>query len=547
MPRFSVWCSYAGVAAAHFVWAAPALAQETPAGERAPDRFLVAAYDVAGVTKLSLDEVETAVYQYTGPDRTEQDVLGAVKALQDAYTKKGYETVVVDLPNQPIDLFSQGIVQIKVSEAPVGRVRVTGSRFHSLSILRAQIPSVKEGEPISIPKLQAEVAEANRFPDRTVTPSFSRGQVPGTVDVDLKVEDKSGLHASIEVNNDHSPATKPIRTVSSVRYTNLWQLGHSLSATYIVAPENRKQTEVISGSYTAPILNSPWTIVLFGYKSNSNIAALGGTNVLGNGYQVGLRAVYRLPTKSTSQSFGFGFDYKDFKQDIFVNGVSAGRAPIRYVPLSLEYNLAGANDESSYSLTLGTTAGLRFLRRVVDCVVAPGDTICTPVDQFQQREIDARENFFRVNLGADYSLALPDDFVFATRFSGQYSDSRLVSNEQFSVGGLTSIRGYLQSEGVGDQGYEASAEFRLPSLASMLGDDVDEFRLYGFVDSGYAHVRRVLPEQKADFRLLSVGGGLKVRVFKLFSGEVVVGVPLRDGPNSKRGDPRATFTAKGEF
>ena len=38
--------------------------------ERAPDRFMVAAYDVSGVTRLTVDEVERLVYPHEGPDRT---------------------------------------------------------------------------------------------------------------------------------------------------------------------------------------------------------------------------------------------------------------------------------------------------------------------------------------------------------------------------------------------------------------------------------------------------------------------------------------------
>lgn len=520
--------------------------ESAPAGQRAPERFAITAFDISGVTKLSAAEIERIVYAHAGPDRTPQDVEAARKAIQDAYAEKGYEAVVVEVPGQPPELFRQGIVQIQVSEAPIGQVRVVDARHHSAAVVRRQVPSLVEGQPVDLKALQADVSAANRFPDRTITPSFKAGTEPRTVDIELKVKDELPFHAALELNNDHGPSTEPLRLSYTLRYTDLWKAGHSVSATYIVAPQNKRESEVFSGSYTAPLIGTSWTMMAYGYKSNSNIAALGGSNVLGDGYQIGLRAIYRLPAEKTFQSISFGPDFKDFQQNIFVGGVAAGSAPIRYIPMVAEYSLAGADDKNSYDLTLGVTAGVRAIKRI-RCVVINPALPCEPVDQFRDREVDSNENFVHFNASAAYSLVLPEDFVAAFRLTGQFADSHLVTNEQFSVGGLTSVRGYLQSEAVGDDGIGTSFELRSPSIAPLLGKYVDELRFYGFVDSGYVHVRRVLAEQQSEFGLVSVGGGARIGLFKYLMGEIAVGVPLRDGPVSKRGDPRATFVARGEF
>ncbi len=54
-----------------------------------------------------------------------------------------------------------------------------------------------------------DIVSLNQWPDRRVTPALRAGVAPGTVDVDLNVEDKSPLHASLEVNNRQSPSTTP--------------------------------------------------------------------------------------------------------------------------------------------------------------------------------------------------------------------------------------------------------------------------------------------------------------------------------------------------
>ena len=520
--------------------------------QQAAQAFDIEAFDVSGVTRFTPDQIAAIVYPFAGPQRGSDDVEAARKAIQDAYAKRGFEAVVVEIPVQPTETFQHGIVLLTVAEAPLGRVIVSGEKHHSADRVRADVPSLVPGQPIDLAALQRDVSSANRFPDRTITPTFKPAS-NGSVDVELKVKDERPYHASAEVNNDNSPSTSRTRVQVSGRYTNLWGAGHTVSATYIVAPERRQDSEVISGSYSIPYIGTPWTFLFFGYKSNSNIAALGGTNVLGNGYQVGFRVSYKLPSDSTYHSISFGPDFKDFKQDIFIAGVQAGRAPIRYLPLTAEYSLSGADETQSYGFTAGVTMGLRALKRyslIEGCVPGqfnPGLPDNCLVDQFQNRELFANENFVHVNLTADYSRAFAGDFVGSYHLSAQYADSHLITNEQFATGGLTSVRGYYLSEAVGDNGFAQQLEFRSPSAATVFGSFVDELRVYGFFDLGYVHVLRALAEQQSDFRLASVGGGARLRLLGAFTGEMSIGVPLKDGPVSAKGDPRAVFIVRGEF
>lgn len=527
----------------------------------APDRFLIAAIDVSGVTKLPAAEVERLIYPHLGPDRTNADVIAAQKALQDAYAARGYEAVDVTIPIQPNDLFARGIVQITVSETPLGKVQVVDSRHHSVRTARAQIPSLIEGQPIDLKAFQRDITDANRFPDRLISPRFKAGSVPGTIDVDLKVDDSLPLHATLELNNDNSPNTKPLRLSGTVRYTNVLGLGHTLSVTGSLAPEDTRQSAVISGSYNAPIIGSPWSFLLYGYRSNSNVAALGGTNVLGNGYQIGLRATYRLPSEKTFQQISFGPDFKAFKENISYQGAALQPTEIRYVPVVADYSLTGADERSSYGLSFGMTAGLRVVRRdtcfdnpfasappadVSTCSLGDGK-VGIVADQFTGRGVDASENFLHWNLDLNYTRLLPADIQAALRFTGQLADASLVTNEQFSLGGMSSVRGYYVSEAVGDDGFVTSFELRSPSLAPVLGSFVDDLRVFAFGDAGYARIRAPLASQTDLFRLSSTGGGLRVQIFKTISGEALVGVPLRRGPVSRRYDPRYSFSIKGGF
>lgn len=521
-----------------------------PQAEAAPDTFFIQAFDISGVSHLTQDEVERIVYRFSGPGKTKDDVEAARKAVQDAYAAKGMEAVIVEVPVQDRDTFAQGIVQIAVAEVPAGLVRVVDAKYHSLWVARQQVPSLKEGQPIDFKALQADLAIANRFPDRSINPEFKPGRIPGTLDVDLRMTDERPLHATLDVNNDNSPSTSPLRLSAGVRYTNLWQAGHSFSFTYIVAPQNRSETEVFSGSYTIPLLDSPWSFSVSGYHSNSNVAAAGGSAVLGRGYQVGVRAIWQLPATKTVQSISFGPDFKNFQQRILVGAQLASSSPIRYIPLEVSYSLAGGSDHSSYQLGLSATVGLRTIKGEV-CIIVSG--VCVPADSFQNREQFSYENFAHLNLSFDYTRNVTSNIEAQLRLGGQLSDSHLVTNEQFAAGGLHSVRGYYSAEAVGDNGITSSLEVRLPSLSNWLAGRgallswLNDARFYAFADSANLWIRNAAPGQTPEFHIVGVGGGMRWRMFNKISGEVVGAVPLMNGSVTKRGDPRVSFEVRGEF
>jgi len=548
--------------------AAPAQAEGPNQPQRAPDRFPIYAIDVTGATRLTAADLERVVYPFTGPDRSNVDVEAARKAIQDAYVAKGFESVLVESPLQQPELFNAGVITIAVTESPIGKVQVVGARFSSTEVVRRQLPSIAEGQPLDFKALQAEFSTLDRFADRKVEFVPKPGEAPGTTDIDLVVKDGFPLHATFELNNDNSANTRPLRLSGSTRYTDMWQLGHTLQANFIVAPQRRSDSSVIAASYTAPILGSPWTLSVSGYKSNSNIAALGGTNVLGNGYQIGARAGLRLPARDSSQSVGFAVDYKDFEQDVLFGGVSVGKTPIRYVPITLDYSIFGSDADSKFAKRIGNatfgvtasaTLGFRAIKRllcidttggqsqVVDrakCGTAPNFVLD---DQFTNSSVFSSENFVHFNVGFNYSLATSSDIVLTTSWNMQVSDVHLVTNEQFSAGGRSTVRGYFESEAVGDQGFVSTFELAAPSLAPYLGKYVDELRIYAFSDSGYVRTLSTLPGTDNVAKLLSVGGGARLKVFNRLYGEVLVGWPLNAATTTRKGEPRTVFVVRGEF
>lgn len=504
------------------------LAQQAPkaAPASAPAKFDINEYLVRGNTLLDNVDIESAVESFLGPGRSLDDVHGARDALQKLYQAKGFQSVVVEVPPQQV---KGGVLLLQVMENHIGRMRVEGAKYHSPQAIRDAVPALAEGSVPNFNDVQKQLTDLNRQPGRQVVPLLSPGSLPQTMDVTLKVDDSSPLHGSVEVNNDHSADTPELRTIGNVRYDNLWQLGHTISASYIVAPQDRHATEVYALSYLAP-LSSTWSLLGSGYKSNSNANTLGGTTVLGKGNAFSLQATRQLPSVGEySQSVSFGISRKHFDQNITL-GEDTTKAPLTYVPLTISYSGQKTSDKSSYDFTLAGTFGSRGV----------GSNNAA----FDDQRYNARGDFAYLHADFNYSHAYAGDYALVIRASGQAAAEPLVSSEQLAAGGESSVRGYLSAEDTGDNGAQASFELRSPSFASWLGDFVNDWRLHFFVDGSRVLLIDPLPGQQGRFTLLSTGLGTRFTVFRDINGQLEYAYPLRDGTQTRAHDGHVLFSVK---
>lgn len=523
--------------------AAPAAAgQQKPA---ATQHFDIDDFAVQGADKLPEIDLDEAIYPFLGPNKTSDDVEKARLALEKAYHDKGLQTVSVSVPQQNV----QGkVVVLKVSELKVGRLRVKNSRFFDIDRIKDKTPSLKEGTLPNFGDVTKEVVALNQWPDRRVTPALRAGTTPGTVDVDLNVEDKAPIHGSLEANNRQSPNTTAERLTATVHYDNLWQLGHSLSVTYQVAPQRPSDAEVFSASYLTRFPELDWFSMLFyGVKSNSNVATVGGTNIVGPGTIVGTRAVMTLPSRENFfQTLSIGPDFKHFDQTVALGG-SSSDSPITYYPLVITYGATFQNEKFTTQFDAAATFNLR--------------PVSSDPVAFDAKRFASSANFTHVNLDVSHTQELPQGFQLYAKVQGQVADGPLPSSEQLSAGGLDTVRGYLESEVIGDDGVIGNLEARSPNLGEMLQKQMkdetgqgsprfttfNEWRLFAFADAGHVSIQRALPEQQDNFDLWSYGVGTRLKMFEGFNGLLAFSVPMTNQAFTRAGNPRVNVRIWGEF
>lgn len=505
-----------------------ALGAEPEAAESVP-RFDIWEYQVEGNTLLPVVTIEKQVYPHLGPQRTIRDVESARGALEKAYRDAGYSTVVVDIPEQAVD---SGVVRLRVTEAKVSKVKVVGSRYYLQGKILAQTPSIAPGTTPRFPDFQQDLQTVNRFPGSRVTPVLRPGKEPGTTEIDLNVEDRNPLSGSVELNNHYSPNTSALRLTGTAAYANLWQLGHTFSLQYQTAPEQPSESKVWVGSYLMPVQESDKLVALYAVRSRSAVAALSDFTVIGNGDIVGARLVDPLPPiGALYQSLTYGLDYKDFQENVTQPGTPGIQTPIRYVPASVTWSGTRGDKSGEWQFSTGVALGLRG---------AGSDELA-----FENKRYKAHGNFFVWKWDAQRSQVLSKSLTLVGRMDGQLADQPLVSNEQFSAGGSASVRGYLESEQIADNGAHSSIELRGPSLLSGKGSA----RLIplAFVEGSYLWLNDALPGQQREFSLYSTGLGLRLTEWHRLEAALDLAWPLKDSTYSHAGDARVQFSTRIQF
>lgn len=488
----------------------------------------IAEYRVEGVTRLSAAEVETALLPFVGPRRRLEDVERARAALEKAYSDRGYQAVTVAVPPQTV---REGVIALVVTEGRIGRLRVKGSRYFSLNDIKRHAPSMAEGTVPNFNDIVRDIALLNQLSDRRVTPALQRGEAPGTIDVDLVVQDTLPLHAAVELNDRYSAQTTPLRLNGSLRYDNLWQAGHTVGFSFQIAPQRLSDAKVFSLFYVVRLADVPWLdFTLSGISQDSDVSTLGGAAVKGRGKIFGGRATFTLPgAAGFSHTLSAGVDYKSFDEEI-----EQGVTPIRYWPVTAQY--AATWQEESALTTVGATAILNL------------PAFSNSDLAFDEKRYQATASFFDWKADLSRDQGLPGDVRLFGRIQVQYTHDPLIGPEQFTAGGAESVRGYLEAQVAGDRGAAATVEVRSPSLAGWFGKPVlDEWRFHAFADAAEVWVLAPLPEQKPRLSILSVGCGTRLRLLGHASGTLEVAVPLESQGEIGKGEVRFLFRVSGEF
>jgi hemolysin activation/secretion protein len=127
------------------------------------------------------------------------------------------------------------------------------------------------------------------------------------------------------------------------------------------------------------------------------------------------------------------------------------------------------------------------------------------------------------------------------RLSGQWTTEPLISNEQLSLGGVDTVRGYLEADVLGDEGGSGSIEWRAPWFAPLFGQRWSRSYFFSYFDAGYVRTLEPLPSQTARSNLSSWGAGFRIVDLSGLQAAFDWAKPRQATVNTRAGESRVNF------
>lgn len=504
--------------------AASLAAQPAPSG--GSPTFAISRYQVEGNNLLPEAQVERLMAPFAGPGRGFGDVRRAVEALQQAYRDRGFNVVVVQLPEQELD---QGVVRVRVIEPRIGKVDVQGNRLFSGGNVRASLPGLREGTTPNIRDISASLKVANTNPAKQTTLALQSGGADDVVDATVRVAEDKPWRLGLTADNTGSAETGRTRLGLLVQHANLWDRDHVASLQYTTSLEQPSKVSVYGMGYHVPLYALGDSMDFFASHSNVDSGAItaGVLDLLvsGKGTVAGARYNYSLPQRGDlASTLVFGVDWRAYSNNVELGGVQLGN-DVTVHPLSLTYSgqLALAPGQLAFQLT-----GVQNI---------PGGSKGRDED-FNAQRAGAKASYRLLRYSAGYSQPLAPDWQLRLQLNGQAADQALVPGEQFGAGGVGSVRGFRDREIAGDSGHFLGAEVETPNWCPPGPGLTLQCRAVVFVEAASVSRNNALAGEAGRTSIAGAGAGLRFSLERSASLQVDYGRVLDGGGVRQRGDSR---------
>jgi len=508
---------------------APAAAPSKPP---APPRFAIQRFLVEGNSLLSQGELDRILAPFSGKDRDFGDIQRALEALQDVYTRRGYNAVRVSVPEQDI---RSGQVRLRVVEARIRRVQVQGNRFFDEKNVRAGLPSLKEGTSPNTRAIGQDAQLVNENPAKQVSVALQAADGPGQVDATVRVTDEKPSKVSVFADNTGTPQTGNLRTGLGYQNANLFNGDDVINAQYLTSPGHASDVKVFGASYRAPVYKWSGVVdVLAGYSSVNSGTVLDFFNVSGKGTVFGLRYTQLLGRiDSYEHRVAFGLDYRAYKNSVIFGDSGQSEVPdVTVRPASLTYS--GRASQVGRDLSFNVS----YSRNIPGGHNGDQEAFDRPPPDSPRPGASAKYSIWRASVA--FSQLLPSDFIVRAALNAQKTNDLLVPGEQFGMGGADSVRGYYERETASDVGRRFSLEGYGPDFGSWVGSTW-RARALLFADAARGHDRSndSGPVRGPENKLGSFGLGLRANQGKSFAFRLDVARVTKDAGTRLIGEYRA--------
>ena len=500
----------------------PTTPSPTPVPESVPEKITVKRFEITGSTVFSQEQLDKLVAPYTNRVLSATEIFQVSTAITNLYVDRGYITSGALIPPQTI---KNGIVKIQIVEGSLEAINVTGTRRLNPDYIRSRLLKSKPLNQKSLLKALQLLKLNPRI--KKIQAELTAGSNLDTTVLNVRVQEAKTFSTQISLDNGRSPSVGTFRRRIQLNEANLFGLGDELSLAY----SNTDGSNTINASYTIPFNSNNGTISFdLGFSNNSVIEKpFNALDIIGNYRYYGLtlqQPVIETPNRELLLGLSAVRNESDIYSKVLKN--------LGY-PLSLLS--PGADDEGNTRLST-INFFQQWTNRSVNEVFAARSQFNLGIGAFDATVNDnAPDSRFFSWLGqVQWVRQIAPDTLLLLRSNLQLADRTLVPQEQFGLGGIDSVRGYRQDVLLGDNGYFASAEIRLPIYRDS-GQNL-LLQLTPFVDFGttWNMGKRNFSDQNLSNSdtLASVGLGLRLQLSDRLTARFDWGIPLVDIDSRER-------------
>jgi len=528
----------------------------------APDepRFEIRRFVFEGAKLVPLEQLQAETAAFLGKDRTFADVQRALETIERAYSRAGYSAVQVVLPEQELE---KGEIRFQIVEAKIGRVIVEGNKFFDEANIRASLPSLRPGEAPNINLIAQDLRIANENPAKQSTVLLRSGQEEATVDAVARVVDEEPIKGSITLDSSGSQKTGRLRVGFGFQNANVGGWDHVLSLQLVTAPykdedplkdkntlslQPSKDVFIVGGSYKMPLYGNGDSIDLTVAYSNVGTGQVQGFNITGRGTIASARYTQNLARIGDyDHRFAYTLDYRAYQnKGIRAAGSNNQLVPdVTVYPVGVQYSGAFRRADSETSVSLGFILNLGAPRDGGDIAFCATRSVTIVGSQHTEC---AKPRFTIWRWALSHNQALGDDWQFRFGLNGQLTKDMLIPGEQFGVGGVDSVRGFLEREVVNDWGHRGTLELYSPDWGGFFGLSGARARAVVFIDWGSVRRNRPSAAEVHGQTIASTGLGLRFSRGNNFTFRTDYGIVRDRGgggvgtPMQGKDDGRLTFS-----
>ncbi len=477
-------------------------------------RIYVTQFDIVGSTKIPRRHLVALAAPYRNRWITSEELEQLRQTLTRDYIRRGYVNSGVVIPEQRI---VDGVLRLQVIEGHLAETQVTNAGRLRPEYVAERLAGVTDPDIVfNIQDLQQRLKLIRDDPrianiDATVRPGTQRSSAELLVDI----EQAPLQTVNLRYDNYGSAALHGIRYGLDVNTLNLTGWGDTLGLHY----SSTRGLNTLQLNYAWPLNWRNSKLLLDYVRSDASVVEppFSLLNIVSTrrSYAIGVQhsLIHQLGRNVT---IGLRLKQQSAATTLLGNPYSFTRNSADQQTDSSVIAFTQSWIERSADAALALNTELRLGTALFGATEHATD----PDSQFHV--LWARGEWFR-RLGLGNLLL---------RGSAQLSDDELFTEQRFSIGGVSSVRGYREGAISADQGIQMSLEWRLRLTDLLQNLEPDSqwsaWQLIPFMDIGYARNKGTTPLSVNT--LHSVGLGLRWHYQNVLHLNLDYGHALKTGP-----------------